>query len=65
MATSNFVREARKKQSLFFSKMKDNIFRASMFVAIAIAMLFIIALIVFIFQAGTSTFTSGDYPEAN
>ena len=46
--TSNLVQKERKRQSLFFSKMKDNVFMSSMFISIALAIVFIAALVIFI-----------------
>ena len=61
LITSKLVQKERKKKSLFFGKMKDNVFRASMFVAIAMAIVFIAALIIFIYQVGAMTFTNPEY----
>jgi hypothetical protein len=61
----NLAAETRKKRSLFLGKMRDNMFKSSMFIAMAIAMVFVAALVVFIFQAGSATFSSGEFPEAN
>ena len=64
VSKSPIVVDRRRKSALLKGKMSDNAFKAMMFVAIATAIVFIVALVVFIFQFGISGF-DGRHAEAN